>query len=260
MASKLELYKGDCLEVMDKLIEQGIKVDAIITDPPYGKTRGRWDSIINIDELFKRLNKLIKDNGAIVLFGNEPFSSNLRIKNIDIYKYDIKWIKNRATGFANCNYRPMNKYEDILIFSKANASSGGKRNGMVYNPQDLIPVGKKKKNVKNRHGLIHKDTNNVGCNNNLESGSEYTQEFTNYPSNVYLCDVETTKNLHPTQKPVALMEYLIKTYTSENELVLDFTMGSGTTGLACKNLNRNFIGIELDDKYFEIAKNRIGVE
>jgi len=254
------LHNGDCLEVMDKLIEQGVKVDAIITDPPYAKTRGKWDVVIDSKEMWLRLNKLIKSNGAIVLFGNEPFSSATRMSNLEDYKYDIKWIKNRATGFANCNFRPMNQFEDILIFSKANASSGGKKNAMTYNPQGLIQIEKTKNNVKNRHGLIHNDTNNIGENNNLESGSEYVQHFMNYPSNVYYQDVETTKNVHPTQKPVALMEYLIKTYTNENELVLDFTMGSGTTGVACKNLNRRFIGIELDKDYFDIAKNRIEVQ
>ena len=251
-----KLYNGDCLEVMDKLIELGIEVDAIIVDPPYAKTRGKWDVIIPLDEMWERLDKLIKLNGAICIFGNEPYSSIVRASNFVDYKYDWKWIKNRATGFANCNYRPMARYEDIMVFSKANASSGGKKNSMVYNPQGLIPSGKVKKNTPKRHGLIQNDTNNVGKNNILMQETEYIQKFTNYPDNILEFNCESNY-VHPTQKPTSLLEYLIKTYTNEGELVLDFTMGSGSTGVACMNINRKFIGIELEEKYFNIAINRI---
>ena len=251
-----KLYEGDCLEVMDRLIEEGIKVDAIITDPPYGTTGCKWDSVIPLDKMWERVNKLIKDNGAIAFFGSETFSTKLRMSNIENYKYDWKWIKNRATGFANCNYRPMSKYEDIMVFSKSNASTGGKENAMNYFPQGLIPSGKKKKNTPKRHGLIQHDTNNVGKNNILMQNTEYIQKYTNYPNNILEFDCET-KYLHPTQKPVDLLEYLIKTYTNEGDLVLDFCMGSGSTGVACINTNRKFIGIELDEKYFNIAKDRI---
>lgn len=256
MNTNYKLYQGDCLEIMDKLIEKGIKVDMILTDPPYAKTRGKWDVIIPLDGMWKRLNRLIKPNGAICIFGNEPYSSMVRMSNFDDYKYDWKWIKNRATGFANCNYRPMGRYEDIMVFSKANASTGGKNNAMVYNPQGLIPSGKKKKNTPKRHGLIQQDTNNVGENNILMQNTEYVQKYTNYPDNILEFNCET-KYVHPTQKPVALLEYLIKTYTNEGDLVLDFAMGSGSTGVACLNTNRRFVGIELDEKYFNIAKNRI---
>ena len=251
-----QLYNGDCLVVMDELIELGIEVDAIIVDPPYAKTRGKWDVIIPLDEMWERLDKLIKFNGAICIFGNEPYSSIVRASNFIDYKYDWKWVKNRATGFANCNYRPMARYEDIMVFSKANASSDGKKNSMIYNPQGLILSGKVKKNTPKRHGLIQNDTNNVGKNNILMQETEYIQKFTNYPDNILEFNCES-KYVHPTQKPVSLLEYLIKTYTNENELVLDFTMGSGSTGVACMNTNRKFIGIELEEEYFNIAVNRI---
>ena len=251
-----KLYHGDCLEVMDELIESGIVFDMILVDPPYKKTRGRWDNIIPINDMWNKVNKLIKSNGAICVFGNEPYSSMVRLGNIENYKYDWKWVKNRATGFANCNYRPMAKYEDIMVFSKANASTGGKNNAMIYKPQGLIVSGKKKKNTPKRHGLIQQDTNNVGKNNALMQDTEYIQKYTNYPNNILEFNCES-KYVHPTQKPVDLLEYLIKTYTDEGDLVLDFTMGSGSTGVACLNLNRKFIGIELDKKYFDIAKNKI---
>lgn len=252
-----KLFNGDCLEVMKNIPDKSI--DMILCDLPYdcNKTRAKWDKKIDVKYLFQHYHRLIKNNGAIVLFGNEPFSSYLRINNLDIYKYDIKWIKNIQTGFANVNYRPMNKYEDILVFSKANASTGGKSNAMIYNPQGLIMVNKIKKNRANRHGLIMNDTNNTGLNNSLlQDGSLYIQKYTNYPNNILYYDIEKQR-FHPTQKPVALLEYLIKTYTNENEIVLDNCMGSGSTGVACLNTNRKFIGIELDKKYFDIAQNRI---
>ena len=150
----------------------------------------------------------------------------------------------------------MSRYEDIIVFSKANASSGGKKNAMVYNPQGLILSGKIKKNTPKRHGLIQNDTNNVGKNNALMQETEYIQKFTNYPDNILEFSCEQ-KYIHPTQKPTTLLEYLLSTYTNENELVLDFTMGSGSTGVACLNTNRKFIGIELEEKYFNISINRI---
>ena len=250
----MQLYNDDCLKILPTIPDKSI--DLILTDPPYEKTRGKWDSIINLDLMWVKLKKIIKNNCAIILFGNEPFSSKVRYSNIDEYKYDWKWVKNRATGFPNCNFRPMNKYEDIMVFSKFNASTGGKKNSMRYYPQDLIVSNKVKKNTPKRHGLIQKDTNNVGKNNILMQSTQYIQKYVNYPNNIlnFNCDI---KYVHPTQKPVALLEYLIKTYTNEKDTVLDFTMGSGSTGVACKNLNRNFIGIEKDEKYFDIAKQRI---
>ncbi len=243
------MINGDCLEVMKKLIEQGIKVDAIITDPPYGTTACKWDSIIPFDEMWERLNKLIKPNGAIVLFGSEPFSSALRMSNIKNYKYDWVWVKNRKTGFTNAKKMPMRCVENIHIFYKSLPT---------YNPQGLIRINKKVKNGISVGGnTLRTDIKESAEKGSLRTeGKEYVQEFTNYPNQVINIKSET-KTVHPTQKPVALMEYLIKTYTNENETVLDFTMGSGTTGVACKNLNRNFIGIELDKEYFKIAEKRI---
>ena len=224
-------------------------IDLILTDPPYGTTACKWDSVIPFEPMWKQLNRIIKKNGVIVLFGSEPFSSALRMSNIKNYKYDWYWVKNKVTGFVQCKNKPMKNIELISVFSEGTTvHKSQSKNRMTYNPQGVIRVDKVKKNGRRKFGTIagrrpsHKDT--------------YVQEFTNYPKMVIEFKSDT-KCEHPTQKPVALMEYLIKTYTNENETVLDFTMGSGTTGVACRKLNRNFIGIELDKTYFEIAENRI---
>lgn len=254
------IYNGDCLNIMPQLIEQNIKVDAIICDPPYSETRSKWDKIIPFKEMWELIDKLIVNNGAIILFGNEPFSSQLRCSKLEWYRYDWKWLKNNTTGFANANYRPMRKYEDVMVFSKANASAGGKDNPMKYYPQDLIEVNKVKQNTSKRQGLVSYANNNMDKNNILmQDGTEYIQKYTNYPANVLQFDVETER-VHPTQKPVKLMEYLIKTYTQEGETVLDFCMGSGSTGVACKNLNREFIGIEKDNEYYKKSLIRLNNE
>ena len=236
MNENVKLFNGDCLEVMDRLIADGVKVDAIITDPPYGTTACKWDSIIPFDEMWLRLNKLIKPNGAIVLFGSEPFSSALRMSNIKWYSYDWKWEKTKPVGHLNANRKPMNKYEDIIIFSKKQPT---------YNPQGLKAI-KPRSITRTNKGSIYGNKAGVGS----------VQKFTGYPSNIIKFKSQNGE-LHPTQKPVDLLEYLIKTYTNENELVLDFTMGSGSTGVACANTNRKFIGIELDENYFKIAEDRI---
>ena len=225
-----KLYQGDCLEVMDRLIEEGIKVDMILTDPPYGTTACKWDNVIPFDEMWIRINKLIKTNGAIVLFGNEPFSSNLRISNIKNYKYDWVWNK-RPVNFLNAKRQPLREVENIMVF-----------NSKIYNPQGLI--------YKER---INKRSNSTETNS--KHGLSNKSYYTNYPKQILRFIGE--RGLHPTQKPVALLEYLIKTYTNEGELVLDFTMGSGSTGVACINTNRKFIGVELNEKYFNIAKDRL---
>lgn len=253
---KTELYNDDCFKVMPSLIEKGYVFDAIIADIPYNETRSKWDTEFPLDRMWELLGKLVKPNGAIVLFGNEPYSSKLRLSNIEMYRYDFKWVKNRATGFANANYRPMRRYEDILVFSKAYASAGGKSNPMQYYPQGLVEVNKVKKNTANRKGLITKDNVNCGADNQLMKDSEYTQKYTNYPDNILQFDCER-KYVHPTQKPLELMRYLVRTYTKENETVLDFTMGSGTTVLASVLEGRNCVGIELDETYFNIAKERL---
>ena len=240
--SKIDLYKGDCLEVMDELIAEGIVVDAIITDPPYGTTACKWDSVIPFPEMWTRLNKLIKPNGAIVLFGSEPFSSALRMSNIEDYKYDWYWNKTKPVGFLNAKKMPLKDIETLSVFYE---------NLPTYNPQGTIKVDK----VNNNSNKVKKHNNISVQNGGALKTSHYKQDTSNYPRQILKYSIEN--GLHPTQKPVALMEYLIKTYTNEGELVLDFTMGSGTTGVACKNLCRDFIGIELNDEYFEIANKRL---
>jgi len=243
----INLINGGCLEEMDKLIEQDIKVDAIITDPPYGTTACKWDSVIPFEPMWERLNKLIKPNGAIVLFGSEPFSSVLRMSNIKNYKYDLIWDKTFGRQPQLANIQPMKQHENISIFEK-----NGKK--VIYYPQ------------KEKLDKPYKSSgagNNAGTENNHKLGLKkipktYTHKT---PTTMLVFKPESNcKTKHPTQKPVALMEYLIKTYTNETETVLDFTMGSGSTGVACKNTNRNFIGIELDKGYYDIAKKRITEE
>jgi len=241
------LFNGDCLEIMDKLIAKGVVVDAIITDPPYGTTSCKWDCVIPFDEMWTRLNKLIKPNGAVVLFGSEPFSSALRMSNIKNYKYDWIWIKDQGTGHLNAKKQPMRNTELIHLFYKKQC---------VYNPQKT--QGHKPTNASRNKTIDSKDTTYNkfvdigGRGGNTDRYPLTTLSFIKVNGNS-----KKNKFSHPTQKPVKLMEYLVKTYTNENELVLDFTMGSGTTGVACVNTNRKFIGIELDDKYFKIAKDRI---
>ena len=229
----IQLFKGDCLELM-KSIPNG-SIDAIITDPPYGTTACKWDSVIPFDLMWEQLNRIIKPNGAIVLFGSEPFSSALRMSNIKNYKYDWKWNKSKVTGFLNAKKQPLRKVEDIIVFYKKQCN---------YNPQ----MKKVKQRFVKRSGEYSGYGNHEAINSS-NNGLEYPFNTIEIKSN--------GKSVHPTQKPIELMEYLIKTYTNANETVLDFTMGSGSTGVACVNTNRNFIGIEQDDKYFEIAKQRI---
>jgi len=238
----IKLIQGDCLIEMDKLIEKGIIVDAIITDPPYGITACKWDSIIPFDEMWKRLNKLIKSNGAIVLFGSEPFSSYLRISNIKNYKYDWIWEKTVASNFALSNKQPHKKHEVISIFYKKQPN---------YNPQMMD--GKPYIDVRKNN---YRRSISVNDNNSLVKKPIYNKG-TRYPFSVIKYSNGNNKRFHPTQKPIPLMEYLVRTYTNESETVLDFTMGSGSTLLACRNTNRNGIGIELDKGYFEIAKKRV---
>ena len=230
----MTLYKGDCLEVM-KLIPDW-SIDAIITDPPYGTTACKWDSVIDFELMWEQLNRIIKPNGAIVLFGSEPFSSYLRTSNIKDYKYDWVWEKNRPTGLFLAKKQPMRYVELVHVFYKKQCT---------YNPQKW--VGKKS----NSRGKGLAQSTHYG-----KSSFVNTEGNLKYPKNILKFN-RPHPPIHPTQKPVALMEYLIKTYTNENETVLDFTMGSGSTGVAAKNLNRNFIGIEQDENYFKIAEGRI---
>ena len=221
-------------------------VDMILCDLPYGTTACKWDTVIPFADLWKHYDRIIKDNSAIVLFGSEPFSSALRSSNFQLYKYDWKWIKDSPTGFQTVKTQPMRKYEDIMIFSKGTIASGSSRN-MKYNPQGLVLINKKRK--------VNKKPKYIGDRPN-QDGKEYVAKYTNYPVN--LLEFPRDKNrLHPTQQPVELLEYLIKTYSNNGETVLDNCMGSGSTGVACMNTGRKFIGIELDSKYFNIAESRI---
>lgn len=238
----IELIHDDCLSAMDKLIEKGVKVDAIITDPPYGTTKCKWDSIIPFDKMWDRLNKLIKPNGAILLFGTEPFSSSLRISNIKKYRYDIIWEKERITNFFFVKKQIAKCHENISVFYEKQPT---------YNPQMQIIEGKgawerksngKKYNSAYSLNYSKKDSSNT-------SGARF-------PRSVQKFSMHNVGLHHPTQKPTDLLEFLIKTYTNEGDLVLDFTMGSGSTGVACKNTNRRFIGIEKEENYFNIAKKR----
>ena len=240
----LWLMKGDCLERM-KEIPDG-SVDLILTDPPFGTTACKWDSIIPLEPMWEQLKRVIKPNGAIVLFGAEPFSSILRCSNLKMYKYDWVWNKTKTQHFAQAPYRPMTEHELVSVFSYGgNAKNANPR--LVYNPQGLVKCHKVCKGKKASHSE-HRIR--------LTDQADYIQEWSNYPTTI-LKFASEGKTIHPTQKPVALMEYLIKTYTNENEAVLDFTMGSGTTGVACMNTKRKFIGIERDDKYFDISVKRI---
>jgi len=241
----IRLFQGDCLEVMDRLIEKEIKFDAIITDPPYGTTKCKWDAIIPFDDMWKRINKLTNENTPILLFGCEPYSSNLRLSNLDKYKYDWVWDKVSVVGFANAKKMPLRNIENISVFYKSLPT---------YNPQGLIKISPKKIKNGETHTSKHDEKGKTALNGGRFK-NEYIQEFTNYPKQIITIPRE--KGFHPTQKPVALCEYFINTYTNENELILDFTCGSGTTLLAARNLKRKCIGIELEEKYCEIAKNRL---
>ena len=291
----IDLYKGDCLEVMDRLIEQGVVVDAIITDVPYQSTACDWDFLIPFNNhimlsvskrskklkpiykdeyilqelkagreyqeiceyfdtnskegMWQKLNKLIKPNGAIVLFGSEPFSSALRMSNIKNYKYDWVWEKNIAGNFATANKQPMKYHELLSVFYKKQCN---------YNKQLIERSESGKKRCKSHHNYNNNEINS-DINNNLSRKTlgivQYNPNLKN-PSTI-LKFSKVKKTVHPTQKPEKLMEYLIKTYTNEGELVLDFTSGSFTTAIACLNTKRSFIGIELDDGYFNIGTKRV---
>ena len=238
-----KIYQGDCIDIMHQLINNGVKVDAVITDIPYGTTACPWDEVIPFDKMWLCLKKLRKDNTPILLFGNEPFNSYLRISNIKEYRYDIYWQKERATNIFQLKKRPAKVIETINIFYKKQCT---------YNPQMTTYDGPLRSNkIKNGKLGVLVDSQNRKPNEYEDKGLRYPLQVVQFKRDIL------SSNLHPTQKPVALMEYLVKTYTNKGDTVLDFTMGSGTTGVACQNLNRNFIGIELDKKYFAIAQNRL---
>lgn len=237
----IDLHQGDCLEIMKDIADGS--VDCIITDPPYGTTQNKWDSVIDLELMWQEVWRVLKPNGACVLFSAQPFTSVLISSQLKYYKYEWVWVKNLKTGNLNARRMPMGGHETVQVFYKkpptynpqkrqrtTEVKSGNKRNSKTDN------YGSQKEFYNDRQSdLINPDTviTNIKCVHN------------------------SSGKVHPTQKPVELMEYLIKTYTNEGEAVLDFTMGSGSTGVACANTNRKFIGIELDKDYFEISQSRI---
>ena len=232
----IDLKCGDCLELMKDIPDESI--DMILCDLPYGTTACKWDNIIPFEPLWEQYKRIIKDHGAIVLFGTEPFTSKLIISNIKMFKYSWVWDKVKANGHLVAKHRPMQRTENILVFGKQRIN--------------YIPQMTERKKVK--ISKEYKRTELIGGQSKRQSKIISKK----YPTNVLVYSNANQKGkLHPTQKPVALLEYLIKTYTTEGETVLDNCMGSGSTGVACVNTNRNFIGIELDEKYFNIAKERI---
>ena len=239
MESEIKLYQGDCLEIMKDIPSKS--VDMILCDLPYGTTACKWDNIIPFEPLWEQYNRIIKDNGAIVLFGSEPFSSKLRLSNLKMYKYDWIWDKKIPSGMSYARFQPMRQTENISVFCKSKT---------IYNPQ----LTKREKPIK-KGGNKYSPTAPIEA---CKQGKSFNKTYEyKQPINLLRYDKVRRNSLHRTQKPVDLLEYLIKTYTNENETVLDNCMGSGSTGVACVNTNRNFIGIELDEKYFNIAKERI---
>lgn len=237
---KIDLYNGDCLELMKSI--QDKSVNMILCDLPYGTTACKWDTVIPFEPLWEHYNRVIKDNGAIVLFGSEPFSSYLRMSNIKNYKYDWIWDKVTAKGHLAAKIRPMQETENISVFGNSKIT--------YYPIMELREKERKDVNVE------YSRTEIMGGKTTKEM-EKITRKY-RYPKNIIRVSNASQKDkFHPTQKPVALLEYLIKTYTNEGDIVLDNCMGSGSTGVACVNTNRNFIGIELDKDYFNIAKERI---
>lgn len=233
----IRLMQGDCLERMKELPDGGVNM--VLTDQPYGTTACKWDSVIPLEPMWEQLKRVIKPNGAIVMTASQPFTTTLIASNMKMFRHNWVWDKGYSTGFANANKMPMKGFEDVLVFySKL----------PTYNPQGIVKI--KPKARKRASGGAGEVMGKNGTEN-----KEYVSKYSNYPNGFIKTKKEKTK--HPTGKPVALMEYLIKTYTNEGETVLDFTCGSGTTGVAAVNTGRSFIGIEMDDHYFSIAEQRI---
>ena len=231
----MTLLQGDCLELMKQVPDKSI--DLILCDLPYGTTQNKWDTVIPFDKLWKQYNRIIKDNGAIVLFSQMPFGANLIMSNPKMFRYEWVWEKDNATGFLNAKKMPLKIHENILVFYK---------HLPTYNPQ-MRTGFKPYKTIQGRHSSNYGD---------YEQGHITESNGERYPIDIIKFNKEN--GLHPTQKPVALLEYLVKTYTNEGDTVLDNCMGSGSTGVACKNTNREFIGMELDENYFKIACDRLG--
>ena len=248
------LWNGDCLELMQDIPDKSI--DAIICDLPYGTTACKWDSVIPFEPLWEQYKRIIKENGAIVLFGSEPFSSTLRLSNIKMYRYDWIWHKNMGGGFATAKKIPMKRHEVISVFYKKLPT---------YNPifekySESTHKRFKQGEKVNRKKQMLKSTNQINNGISFEGEQGIELKRGKYPSSVQFFKAPHNANgnrLHPTQKPLELIKYLVKTYTNENDWVLDNTCGSNTTGIACYDLNRNYIGIEKDIDIFKVAKERV---
>lgn len=249
----MNLMHGDCLEKMKDIPDNSI--DLILTDPPYGTTACKWDSVIPFDLMWQELERVTKKEAAIILFGSEPFSSFLRCSNIKLFKYDIIWEKQKPSNFQLMNYQVGKVHEIISVFSKSASSFTKNKNSMNYYP---VYTGKEyTQNAKmygNENANLTLGDNDLYEKMKIDNIKTYKGKL---PRSVLKYNVDIANKFHPTQKPIDLLEYLLQLYSKENDLVLDFTMGSGSTGVACKNLKRNFIGIEKDEKYFNIAEKRI---
>ena len=239
MEEQYKLYNGDCLEIMKDIPDKSI--DSIICDLPYGTTGCKWDIIIPFDKLWEQYNRIIKDNGAIILTATQPFTSKLVLSNIKGFKHEWIWQKEQGVGFQIVKYKPLQEHESVLVFTA---------NGEKVNYYPIKEKIEKVKKIKRNGNNGNSETSPLKYSDNRVS--IYTEK---YPTSIK--KFKRDKGLHPTQKPIALLEYLIKTYTKEGETVLDNCMGSGSTGVACINTNRRFIGIELDSNYYNIAKQRI---
>lgn len=235
----MKLYHDDCFNVFPTLEDNSI--DLVLCDMPYGTTACKWDTVIDLERMWEELKRIIKPKTAIVLTAAQPFTSVLVCSNLKMFKYDWTWQKQKGTGHLNAKKMPLKDKEDILIFYNSQC---------VYNPQFT-----KGTPYKNKAGNPELSTSQSDCYGKYTNKRE-DNEGKRYPKQVIQVNAEE-RTVHPTQKPTALMEYLIKTYSNEGDTVLDFCMGSGTTGVACKNLNRKFIGVEKEENYFQIAKNRI---
>ena len=244
----IELHHGDCLELLKGIPDRS--VDMVLADPPYGTINCKWDSVIPIAPMWDQLRRVIKSNGVICLFGSEPFSTKLRIAALDIFKYDWVWKKTTPTGFVHAKNMPLKDYELISVFSGGSINHKsliGPEKRMPYNPQGVRLVNRAVS------GGLRKKGNVIGP--RPSDKDKYVREYENFPH--MIIEFKKVRGAHPTQKPVALLEYLIKTYTNPGETVLDFCMGSGSTGVACVNTGRSFIGMELDGDYFGVAQERI---
>lgn len=241
--SEYQLLNGDCIELMKLIPEKS--VDMILCDLPYGTTQNRWDEVIPFDDLWESYNRIIKDRGAIVLFGSQPFTSRLVCSNLKMFKYEWIYEKTQPSGHLNAKRMPLKYHENVLVFYKKPPT---------YNP--IKTTGHNRKVSKGQ--IVTKEEIGNGCYGAQLKGANY-DSTERYPKSIqcFSNGLMKQKSLHPTQKPVELCEYMIKTYTNEGDTVLDNCMGVGTTGIACLNTGRNFIGIELSKKYFDIAKQRI---